>query len=65
MYHSHKIQFIMYFQNNRYQNPINTVEDLVNSHLFWGATSNAWILSIKEAKEVNIIILIVLFKEKI
>ncbi|KAF7286800.1 hypothetical protein GWI33_004205 [Rhynchophorus ferrugineus] len=37
----------------RYENPINTVEDFVSSGLYWGATQDAWILSIKDTNEIK------------
>ncbi|XP_030764855.1 glutamate receptor 3-like [Sitophilus oryzae] len=35
----------------RYENPINTVDEFVASGLSWGATQDAWIFSIQDAKE--------------
>lgn len=37
----------------RYENAINTIEDLANSELDWGATQDAWITSIQNAEESN------------
>ncbi|XP_044265394.1 uncharacterized protein LOC123011819 [Tribolium madens] len=38
-----------------YENAINTVEDLANSGLDWGATQDAWIMSIQHTEEPNYI----------
>lgn len=36
----------------RYEGAINTVQELVDSGIQWGATSIAWIMSIMDAEEV-------------
>ncbi|KAL1513946.1 hypothetical protein ABEB36_003284 [Hypothenemus hampei] len=45
-----------------YQKPIDTVEDFVDSGLPWTATQIAWIMSIEDAKEPNMIKLVSKFK---
>lgn len=36
----------------RYEKAIRTVEDLADSNMHWGATHEAWVFSIKSAKQV-------------
>lgn len=39
----------------RYEDPINTVTQLVNSGLEWGATHDAWLFSILLSTDVRVI----------
>lgn len=47
-----------YFEFYRYDKPIETVQDLVDSKLPWGATHDAWIFSIRLTQELNTKILL-------
>ncbi|KAJ8924147.1 hypothetical protein NQ315_006931 [Exocentrus adspersus] len=37
----------------RYENPIDTIEQFVDSGLYWGATDEVWITSIEDAEQVQ------------
>ncbi|KAH1007137.1 hypothetical protein HUJ04_004410 [Dendroctonus ponderosae] len=45
----------------RYDNPINTIEELAESGLPWGGTQDAWILSINNSLEPNLMKLVARF----
>ncbi|XP_050306285.1 uncharacterized protein LOC126743299 [Anthonomus grandis grandis] len=48
----------------KYENSIDTVDDLVKSGLDWGGTSDAWIKSIEDSEEPNMIKLVSRFMAK-